>query len=333
MIKYRTLVLTDHSGHSSENSIYAILNEMVRHDHCKYIDVVSRGIDKNHGFFMDHDSTRIFGTRVNREFKYTDDGIYYEKGLHKIDIQDYDLIFMRLPRPVSDDWLQWLTDIAKKAIIINYPPGIIKTSNKKYLLNFPDQCPDIKLCHSGKDVIEESKKYPIVLKPLKEYGGKGIVKIEGNIVDTGEKILDLKTFLGTIDNELINDGYLAMKYLKNVQNGDKRILVVGGQIMASSLRLPAQGSWLCNVAQGGQSVKSDVTPEEVDIVNAISPKLLAEGILIFGADTLEDDDGKRILSEVNTLSIGGFPQAQQQSGQPIIKMTIDKIFEYADEHN
>ena len=123
-----------------------------------------------------------------------------------------------------------------------------------------------------------------------------------------------------------------MKYLKNVSKGDKRILVVGGQIMASSLRIPAVGSWLCNVSQGGKSVKSEVTMEEEDIVNTISPSLIAEGILIFGVDTLEDDDGKRILSEVNTLSVGGFPQAQKQSQRPIIKMTIDKIFKYADEY-
>ena len=123
-----------------------------------------------------------------------------------------------------------------------------------------------------------------------------------------------------------------MKYLKNVSQGDKRILVVGGQIMASSLRLPAEGSWLCNVAQGGKSVKADVTNEEIKIVKGLTPELIKEGVLIFGADTLEDDYGKRILSEVNTLSVGGFSQAQEQSGKPIIKMTIDKIFEYADEY-
>ena len=121
-----------------------------------------------------------------------------------------------------------------------------------------------------------------------------------------------------------------MKYLKNVSSGDNRILVVGGQIMACSLRIPPEGSWLCNVAKGGKSVKSIVTKEEIEIVKGLTPKLISEGVFIFGVDTLEDDDGNRILSEVNTLSIGGFPQAQKQSGKPIIKMTINKIFEYAD---
>ena len=57
---------------------------------------------------------------------------------------------------------------------------------------------------------------------------------------------------------------------------------------------------------------------------------MKEGVLIYGVDTLVDDNGLRTLSEINTLSIGGFPQAEQQTGKPIIKMLIDKIFEYAD---
>ena len=49
---------------------------------------------------------------------------------------------------------------------------------------------------------------------------------------------------------------------------------------------------------------------------------------MFGADTLTDDDGKRVLSEVNTLSIGGFPHAEAQTGKPIISITIQKIIDY-----
>ena len=113
--------------------------------------------------------------------------------------------------------------------------------------------------------------------------------------------------------------------MKNVTQGDKRILVVGGQIMAASLRLPAENSWLCNVAQGGTSVTAQLETEEEAIIKTISPRLEAEGIFIFGADTLVDDDGKRILSEVNTLSIGGFPQAEKQTGRPIVRETINKI--------
>ena len=329
---YKILVLADHSSHSRENSIYALLREMSGHDQCISIDVASRGLERNQKFFTDFEPSKISGARIDHDFRYSEDGIDFKKNLKEIRIQDYDIVLMRLPRPVSDEWLEWLVSIAPDCIFINHPLGIIKTSNKKYLLNFPSQSFNMKLCFSKRDIQDISSRYPVVLKPLKEYGGKGIVKIDGNKVHDGDKYIDFQSYLKTIETELESDGFLAMKYLKNVSKGDKRILVVGGQIMASSLRIPAVGSWLCNVSQGGKSVKSEVTMEEEDIVNTISPSLIAEGILIFGVDTLEDDDGKRILSEVNTLSVGGFPQAQKQVQRPIIKMTIDKIFKYADEY-
>jgi len=330
MQKYKVLVLTDHSGHSDQNSIYAILNEMLLHEKCESIDIVSRGIEMNDSFFKDQDSSKIFGTRLDNNFKYTTNGFYYKENLKSLTLDDFDLVFMRLPRPISDQWLKWLSHIAANAVIMNNPLGIIKTSNKKYMLNFPDLCQSMKFCNSRNDVLEVVQKYPVVLKPLKEYGGKGIVKINGDKVDIGDKEISVESYLNSIEEALISDGYLAMKYLKNVAKGDKRILVVGGQIMASSLRIPAEGSWLCNVSQGGQSVKSEVTKEEELIVKRLTPSLMEEGIVMFGVDTLEDDNGERILSEINTLSIGGFPQAQKQSGRPIIKMTLDKIFDYAD---
>ena len=111
----------------------------------------------------------------------------------------------------------------------------------------------------------------------------------------------------------------------------KRQLVVGGEILASSLRLPKEGNWLCNVSQGGESVATEVTEREREIINKINPILASEGILIYGTDTLVDDDGQRVLSEINTLSVGGFPQAEAQSGKPIIKKLLDKIFEHADQ--
>lgn len=327
---YNVLVLTDHRGHSDQNSLYALVNTMIGHDQCHSIHVSSRGVSTNRGFFVHMDKESLHGTLVNTEFAFTDDSRYMIEGLTKLDVRDFDLVFMRLPRPITDTFLLWLESIFSHAVIINSPKGIIKTSSKEYLLNFPDQCPSMKLVKSKDDVIAYAAQHPIVLKPLREYGGKGLLKINGDQLDDGSDLHDTSLYLDTIKDDLTTDGYLAMKYLKNVSQGDKRILVVGGEIMASSLRLPAEGSWLCNVAQGGTSVASNVTQREKEIIAAITPSLTQQGIVIFGADTLVDDDGDRILSEINTLSIGGFPQAELQTGEPVLIKTINKIFHYAD---
>ena len=332
MNKYNILVLTDHSTHSQHNSIYALLNELIQHQQCNFIDVVSRGLENNNDFFLNMNSNVIYGARLDDEFQYFADGACFSKGLKQLDLDNYDIIFMRLPRPVTDEWLLWLEAIKGQAIIVNSPKGIIKTSSKEYLLTIPEVCPSIKKINSVQDAIDFSSKHPIVLKPLREYGGKGIFKIDKDKIYENDIAFDRDKYLENIKEIIINDGYIGMKYLKNVSEGDKRIIVVGGEILAASLRLPKEGSWLCNIAQGGKSVSTDITPEEEYIIETISPQLIKEGILIFGADTLVDDDGKRVLSEINTLSIGGFPQAQVQSGKPIIKQTINKIFQYADEY-
>ncbi len=332
MRKYKVLVLTDHSAHSDQNSIYSIMLQMEGHPQCSHIDIASRGLKENSLFFDAMQRDGLLGCKVSPSFSYTAEGIHYKTGLKKLKPRDYDIVFLRLPRPISDDFLIWLDEVFGHAIIINNPKGIIKTSNKKYLVNFPEICPDVKLCYTVEDIKAEANKYPIVIKPLKEYGGKGLIRIDGDTTDDGNDEHDTDHYLQAMADDIALEGCISMRYLKNVSQGDKRILVVDGEIMAASLRLPAEGSWLCNVAQGGRSVSTTITEEEEKIIEYINPYLLKEGIMIYGADTLVDDSGKRVLSEVNTLSIGGFPQAEAQTGKPIIKQTIEKIFKYADEH-
>ncbi|MDG1718047.1 MAG: glutathione synthetase [Saprospiraceae bacterium] len=331
MMSYRILVLTDHSGHSDQNSIYAILNQMKDHPRCQSIDVVSRGLEENRSFFDDMQIDSLLGVSVTNEFRYSKTGNSFKTSLSKLLVKDYDIVLLRLPRPISDEFLNWISEVLSHTYIINNPKGIIKTSNKKYLVNFPEICPDVRLCHSIKEIKEELAKYPIVLKPLKEYGGRGLLMIEDDTINDGNNEYDTHDYLAAIEGKIIKDGYLSMRYLRNVRQGDKRIIVVGGVIMAASLRLPKEGNWLCNVSQGGKSVASKVTAREQEIIDQLNPILESEGIFIYGVDTLVDDNGERVLSEINTLSIGGFPQAEVQSGKPIIKKLIDKIFEHADQ--
>lgn len=328
---HRILVLTDHSGHSDQNSIYAILNNMRLDQRCTSIHVASRGLAANDSFFLNMNEDGLHGVEIDHTFGYSQSGDAYSEGLSRLDLKSFDVVLMRLPRPVSDHFLKWLEDLFSHAVIINRPSGIIETSNKSFLVAFPDLCPDTKLCHSINDILAETQKYPIVLKPLREYGGKGLLKINGSVLNDGNRDHDTLNYLQTIKHEIEAEGYLSMRFLKNVSQGDKRILVVDGEILASSLRIPAEDSWLCNVAQGGTSVASEVTDREKQIINKINPSLRERGILIYGADTLVDDDGERVLSEVNTLSIGGFPQAEAQTGRPIIQLLINKIMDYADE--
>ncbi len=330
MKSYRVLCLTDHAKHSKENSLYAIVSAMSKHPRCEKIVVASRSVAVNFAFFEHRDFTKLYGLRIGNGFNYEE----AKKSLVDLKLEinpaEFNIIFLRLPRPISDDFLRALESYFCNACIINRPSGIVKCSNKSVLLNFQDVCPPIKFCRSLDEIIAFAEKFELVLKPLKEYGGKGLLRVNKDKLNDGKNDYKTLAYLKTIERQIQEEGYLAMKFLKNVNQGDKRLIVVDGEILAASLRLPESGSWLCNVAVGGKSFKTDVDDRELEIVARINPFLNNHGILIYGADTLVDDNGARILSEINTLSIGGFPQAEEQTGKPIIKVTIDKIFNYAD---
>lgn len=330
MSQYRVAALTDHSGHSAENSIYAILTELARHEHVSGVEVVSRGLEENRKFFEGDIASSIKAMPVDGAFSYDSTGQQYENS-RPINLDDCDIILMRLPRPITDAFLNELDRRFGDKLIINKPAGILETSSKAFLLNFQDLCPPIALCRTVQDIVDFSQRYDLVLKPLKEYGGKGILRIKNGMIHDGQNEFAMLPFLQSQKEYIQTEGYLAMKYLENVKEGDKRLLVVDGEVLASSLRLPASGSWLCNVAQGGESVSSEPDADEIEMVDMIHPVMKRWGVMIYGVDTLVGDDSRRVLSEINTMSIGGFMQAQEQTGRPVIRIMLDKIIKYADE--
>lgn len=329
MKKYNCLVLTDHKGHSDQNSIYALVAALAKHQQCAQVQVASRANPQNNSFFELHQTTAVHALQVGDSFGFDPSGQQFLADTHLVDLTKVDFIFMRLPRPITDQFLEYVVKIAPQAVFVNHPQGIIETSTKAFLVQFPDLCPPMQLCHHAEEVKAFAARFPMVLKPLREYGGKGIVRIENGQVTLGaDGTQDLDAYLEDIKEELEGPGYLAMKFLKNVSQGDKRVLVVNGVTLGASLRLPAPDSWLCNVAQGGQSVMATVSPEEEAMVARLLPALLDAGVVMFGMDTLTNDAGKRVLSEINTLSIGGFPQAAKQTGRPVVELAIDGIIHY-----
>ena len=326
MKKYRILCLTDHSQHSSQNSVYSLVRALRRHPRCAALDIASRGTVANAPFFFDFETTVIQAASVSEAFDYRADGSQFST-TKETAIADYDFIFLRLPRPIPDGFFQFLTNQFPDKLIFNRPSGIRETSTKAFLLQVSQFCPPIRLIRSKEDILDFQTKFPIVLKPLENYGGKGILKIENGMVQEGSSpAVPLADFLHSLNGKPLQ--YLGMQFLKNVEQGDKRIVVINGHVIAASLRLPAAGSWMCNVAQGGSARIATVEPAEQKIIDYLSPLLLDRGIVMYGMDTLVGNDGVRVLSEVNTLSIGGIYPAELQTGKPLVQQTADVLWDY-----
>ena len=324
--RLRALILTDHTKHSAENSLYALAAEMARNPSIESIKIATRGNVKNLDFFDSENGAKIYATEIGSYFKFSTENHQLDTNDHIIDINDIDFVWLRLPPPIDKKLLDYISDTFKNQQIINDPKGIYTTGSKEYLLNFQSVCPPMKLCISKMDIIAFSKQFPIVLKPLREYGGRGIVKIDGDIVHNGSREESLHDFLDKLPNR--DFSYLGVKYLKNVKQGDKRIIVINGNIMGASLRLPMEGSWVCNVAQGGTSHHTKVTKEEIKIVETINQDLITKGIVMYGIDTLVNDKGFRVLSEINTTSIGGLPQIATLTNTPLVQKGVEYLIEY-----
>ncbi len=329
MKKNSILILTDHSGHSKENALYDLAVKMHLSERTSQVDIASRGNKINDDFFGCGRHAAIHGCTIDEGLAYAAEDHPLGKELRLVDKTSYDLIWLRLPPPLSLEFLKYLKEVFPEQIIVNDPLAIYETGSKEFLLNFPSVCPPMRLCNSVEDISNFAQEFPIVLKPFREYGGKGLVRIDRDIAYVGQQKMSVDEFLESLHNNEVE--YLGVRFLKNVDQGDKRIIVVNGEVMGASLRLPASGSWICNVAMGGTSHYADITEEEYQIIKTVDPVLNKMGIVMYGIDTLVGDDGKRVLSELNTTSIGGLPQISRLLGEPLVEKAIDLIWDYYEE--
>ncbi len=330
--KFSMLVLLDHTHHGPENSGYPLIQHLRQHPHCEKIDIATRGNGENTAFFDQMPSSLVDVRPANENFIYTPEATFFTTATQSIDLASYDVVWLRIPPPVNDQFLNFLITQYPDQLFINDPRAISEVGSKAFLRHFPQLCPPIKLCTSVEDILTFNQQFPIVLKPLHEYGGKGIVKISSNTVYDGYSQRSLTDYLESLKNTNIE--VLAMKYLKYVTEGDKRIVIIDGHILGATLRMPAPDSWICNVSMGGTSVDYfvDVTEEEREMVKQLHRPLTDRGILMYGIDTLLGDDGKRKLSEINVASFGGgLPSINALTQRNVLQEASEYIWNYVEQ--
>ena len=327
-MNYKILVLTDHKTHREGESIYPLLRKMSLHSACQNVDVATRGDERNTPFFTALSSTKLVACTVNDGFNYKNRDQFFSCGGREVLAKEYDVLFLRVDRPISKKFLDFIDTSFKNTLIVNNPQGIVETGSKEFLLRFPELCPPIKLCRTIDDIKDFSEKFPVVLKPLEGYGGKGLIKIEDNYVWDEDKKFLVDDFLPAIESRLESQPFLAMKFLPHIDDGDKRVIVINGEVIGAILRFPQKGSWLANLSKGGTYRVTEVAEEEREIAKTLWLHMKDKGVVVFGFDTLVNDLGKRVLSEVNTLNVGGMYEVEESSGKPALQRSSDLIWDY-----
>ena len=207
----------------------------------------------------------------------------------QFDLTKAKVIFMRSDPPVDDVYLDactYLESIKDEVLIVNNPTALINLNEKLCTLNFPHIIPNtFILDNPSKGEIEKySNNYEqgVVIKPLNLCGGEGIQRYNGEEFDS----LDLKP-----------DTYIVQEFIKEVERGDKRIILLNGEPIGAILRIAKEGSFICNFHSGGTPRATEITKEDLYICSQIKGFLIENDIFFAGIDII---GGK--LTEINITS-------------------------------
>ena len=153
----------------------------------------------------------------------------------------------------------------------------------------------------------------IIVKPLDGMGGMGIFRLTeadpnlGSILDT----------LMQLDRRTI----MAQRYIPEIVHGDKRVLVIGGEVVPFALaRIPQNGETRGNLAAGGTGVARELTPRDRQIAETLGPRLYERGLMLVGIDVIGD-----YLTEINVTSPTGIWEIRRFGGPDIAALVWDAI--------
>ena len=210
----------------------------------------------------------------------------------------FDVVLMRKDPPFDMKFffathLLSLVD-EKKCLVVNHPRGLREANEKLYALNFPDLIPPTLVTSN----MERLKRYmkeqggEMIIKPLDGCGGSGVFYLDQKDRNTNA-LLEMATDNG-------KKPIMAQRYLPEVRQGDKRIIVLDGEPLGALLRLPRDDENRSNLHVGGRAVKTDLTARDREICRLMAPSLKKLGLYFVGLDVIGG-----YLTEVNVTSPTG----------------------------
>ena len=194
-------------------------------------------------------------------------------------------------------------------------PGAIRSHNEKLAITGFTQFIAPTLVTSNEAHIRafHREHRDIILKPLDGMGGEGIFRV-------GEAGLNLGAIIETLTHHGART-IMAQRYISEIVNGDRRVLLIGGQVVPFCLaRVPQAGEVRGNLAAGGRGIAMPVSTREREIAESLAPILFERGLLLVGLDVIGN-----YLTEINVTSPTCFQEITQQTGFNVAGMFIDAL--------
>ncbi|MBS0186248.1 MAG: glutathione synthase [Proteobacteria bacterium] len=235
-----------------------------------------------------------------------------EEALH---LSEASVVLIRQNPPVDMAYLTTtylLEYLPPSVFVINCPKAIRDCPEKIFPLSFPNLFPPTLISRDIleiKDFLKTHQK--IIVKPLYKYGGQGI-----SLLEEGK---DINSFLRSLF-EKEQEPFMFQKYLPEINIGDKRLLLVGGEAIGMHLRVPPKGSYLANTFQGGKVEKASYTERDLEIIETLKGPLCEKGLFFVGVDIIGN-----FVTEINTTSPTGFSYYNQLENTCLEDIFWDKV--------
>jgi glutathione synthase len=242
----------------------------------------------------------------------------------EVRLADVGAVFIRKDPPFDNMYLMatLLLERARgRTVLINDPRGLREGNEKLYTLNFARWMPKTIVTAYEDDCLSFVKEVGGigVIKPLDLAGGSGVMMLRSGDKNA-RSIIQLLTEEG---RRLV----MVQEYLPAVEQGDKRILLLGGQVLGAINRVPRSDDLRSNIHVGGSVEPCEVTEQEHALAADLAPRLEADGLIFVGLDVI---GGK--LTEVNVTSPTGIQQLSRHQGREVSDDVIKWVERKAEDY-
>jgi glutathione synthase len=234
----------------------------------------------------------------------------------RTDLSEMDVILLRQDPPFDLSYItstHMLERVHPKTLVVNDPASVRNAPEKIFVLDFPDLMPPTLVTRDLAEIKAfRAEHKDIVMKPLYGHGGGAVFRLTSDDLNFGS-LYDM--FAVTFREQ-----WVVQKFLPDVKDGDKRIILVDGDYAGAVNRVPAADDLRSNMVRGGSPKETELTPREREICHRLGPHLRERGLLFVGIDVIGG-----WLTEINVTSPTGLRAIRNVGGPDIAKMIWEKI--------
>jgi glutathione synthase len=234
----------------------------------------------------------------------------------RVELTGFDVILMRQDPPFDLAYISathLLERIHPGTLVINDPEQVRNAPEKMFVNEFPQLMPPTLLTRDLAEIKAFRAEHgDIVMKPLYGHGGGAVFRLTREDLNFGS-LYDM--FAATF-----REPWVIQKFLPEVRDGDKRIILVDGEFAGAVNRVPAADDLRSNMVRGGSPKETELTPREREICRTLGPELRKRGLLFVGIDVIGGQ-----LTEINVTSPTGIRAIKNLGGPDVAALIWDKI--------